>query len=501
MGLKHESRGAARARWRNARASACLDASLLRSGALQVLSLAVVLSGVAPSPGRAEEAAPPSCEDCSGTRKVRCGSCNGRGEIYSPCTLCKGSGKKPCPVCAEPEDGRSPTPGKIPCSLCKGKGIRESTGKACSRCRGNQATSCTACAGKGTLRCRKEIYVEVCPDCSFAGKVACPTCDPGRVTRSDGVEEEAAATEAEEEEVAPSSSVGRSKLPPELEARYRKLTALHDGHMDIFAIDAERKAEAWRSEAARLERKLEDEGRSAEEIEKLQARVTRFRIRYAEIRDVFLESHRAYRNVASVWKSRDRALEAAHPSRRSETERELDERMEIVLSIAEQKAARLEAEKPTWLLKEIEDLAVLHGGTKTAAEGTLADAEKAAKEEKEARRVARDLERQRRAAEKASLAAKRPRRSPDPAVAEPEEEEEEDVSSRPAVTPRAARKPARDGAASRSEAVLDARAVGIWMAGACAIAGFAAVAALVLRRKRSGWKPSAADEPETAARV
>src|SRR5688572_4677241 len=393
MGLKDESRGARRAP---------------RNWALSAAA-AIILTA---TPGWSQDAPPARCEGCAGSRKVRCSTCDGRGEIHAVCDICKGTGRKPCAVCAATENGASASPGKIPCGLCKGRGTRESTGKACSRCRGRGSSSCSACLGKGTVRCAKGKYERICPDCRFTGKMDCPSCSGG-TEPSTPDPEDAEGAGLDQVESAPAGP-GRSKLPPELEARHRKLMALHESHMDIFAVDVTRKAEVWKTEVARLERKLEEGGESAESLEKFLTRVTHFRLRYGELRDVFLEAYRAYKVVGNIWKSRDRALDSAPPSRRDEIAKEQDERLEVVIGIAEAKAGKLEAETPSWLVKEIEDLTAMHAELKTSAEASLALLEKNRASEEDARRAAREAERQRRAAEKRALAAKRR-----PARAEP----------------------------------------------------------------------------------
>ena len=461
-----------------------------------LLALAVVIQ--AATPGWSEDRA--SCGTCAGSRKVRCTTCDGRGEIYAVCDICKGSGRKPCTVCAETEEGRSATPGRIPCALCRGRGTREATGRVCSRCRGRQSTSCSTCLGKGTVRCVKEKYERICPDCRFTGKVDCPSCSGENGPRaSEGVEVSGDGLD-QVESVATTANTGRSTLPPELDARHRKLTALHGSHMDIFAVDASRKAEAWKTEAARLERKIEEGGQSAESLEKFQSRVTHFRLRYGELRDVFLEAYRAYKIVGSIWKSRDRALESAPPSKRDEIAREQDERFEIVLRIAEEKAAKLEAESPSWLLKEVEDLTAMHTELEASAKATLALIEEEKVKGEEARRAARDAERQRRAAETRTVAGKR-RASQDSAqVAEPEEEEDT-AERRPART-RAGNEDREDEDAS-SAAVQGASggsSAAILSALACAAGGFAAGAAVILVRKGKRSRETAPTGPQPAAR-
>ena len=41
-----------------------------------------------------------------------------------------------------------------------------------------------ACRGRGTERCRKEVFVRICPGCKFVKTVPCSTCrGSGKVTR------------------------------------------------------------------------------------------------------------------------------------------------------------------------------------------------------------------------------------------------------------------------------------------------------------------------------
>ena len=480
MGLKDESRGARRAP---------------RSWALPVAA-AIILTA---TPGWSQDASLPRCEGCAGTRKVRCATCDGRGEIHAVCDICKGAGRKPCAACAATENGASASPGKNPCGLCKGRGTRESTGKACSRCRGRGSSSCSACLGKGTVRCAREKYERICPDCRFTGKMDCPSCSGGsEPSTPDNDYPEAAGLD--QVESAPAGP-GRSQLPPQLEARHRKLMALHGSHMDIFAVDVTRKAEAWKTELARLERKIEEGGESAESLEKFLSRVTHFRLRYGELRDVFLEAYRAYKVVGNIWRSRDRALESAPPSQRDEIAKEQDERLEVVIGIAEAKAAKLEAETPTWLLKEIEDLTAMHAELKTSAEASLALIEKNRASEEEARRAAREAERQRRAAEKRAAAAKRPRTKAEPGANPDESEDAQETEEASEASIERARPESEEEESSMAAAEAPGSSSGaVWAALACAAGGFAAGAAVILFRKGKRSVEPTPIQPEPAAR-
>ena len=273
--------------------------------------------------------------------------------------------------------------------------------------------------------------------------------------------------------------------------------------MDIFAVDASRNAEAWKTEAARLERKLEEGGDSAESFEKFQSRVTHFRLRYGELRDVFLEAYRAYKIVGSIWKSRDRALESAPPSRRDEIAKEEDEKLDIVLRIAEEKTAKLEAESPSWLQKEIEDLTALHAELKASAETSLALMEKDRAKEVEARRAGREAERQRRAAEKRAVTAKR-RASKDAGANRERDEGEESPESTDELVASAGSEweesPDEQESVATARDAPDGSPGAVWAALACAAGGFAAGAAVILLRKAKRSGEPAPGDPEPAGR-
>lgn len=330
----------------------------------------------------AAEEAPPSigpkadCPTCGGSGKATCESCVGKGEIWKPCPICKASGRKPCPVCASEERrASSPGPGRLVCTHCGGKGIR-SSGRTCSRCLGEQSIACVTCIGKGTLSCRKQVFDKVCPVCRFVGKVDCPSCrgkpgDPADDAR-------AAARPARSLELEANGKAAAL----DLEARYAKLTHLHEAHLDIFGDDPRPRLEPLRGEASRALKSLRAEGAadaaSAEAIGSFLSRLGSFRRRWGEIREVFLDEYRSFRTTKGVWGSRDRLVADTRGAQRTAAEKQWADRMDIALTIAEQRAAALEAAEPAWLPKEARDLATIWADLRVSAESDLARAATAA---------------------------------------------------------------------------------------------------------------------------
>jgi len=350
-------------------------------GSFSWISALLSLSLVAPPAGNAalEEDQPSAgpkadCSTCGGSGKSACQTCGGKGEIWKPCPICKGNGRKPCPVCSS-EDRRASSagPGRLVCTFCGGKGARAS-GRTCSRCLGEQSISCLTCVGKGTLSCRKQVFDKVCPACRFVGKVDCPSCRGKSM-------DDAVNVEVRQARLPEPESNGKAAAL-DLETRYTKLTRIHKAHLDIFGDDPRPRLEPLRGEASRALKSLQAEGSaeaaSAEAIESFLSRLGSFRRRWGEIREVFLDEYRSFRTTQGVWASRERLVASAKGAQRKAAEKQWADRLDIALTIAEQRAAALEAAEPEWLPKESRDLAAIWGDLRVSAEADLARARTAA---------------------------------------------------------------------------------------------------------------------------
>jgi hypothetical protein len=223
------------------------------------------------------------------------------------------------------------------------------------------------CIGKGTLACRKQVFDRVCPSCRFSGKVDCPSCAGGR-----------APLEARAPARPPEADANGKAAALDIEARYLNLTRLHEAHLDIFGDDPRPRLEPLRGEASRMLKSLQSQGAggsgSAEAIQSFLERLGSFRRRWSEIREVFLDEYRSFRTTRGVWTSRERLLGDARGSLRSAAEKQWTDRMDVSLTIAEQRAAALEAVEPSWLPREAKDLEAIWAdlGPSSAAELALA---------------------------------------------------------------------------------------------------------------------------------
>jgi hypothetical protein len=175
----------------------------------------------------------------------------------------------------------------------------------------------------------------------------------------------------------------------DLETRYAKLTHIHKAHLDIFGDDPRPRLEPLRGEASRALKSLQAEGSaeaaSAEAIESFLSRLGSFRRRWGEIREVFLDEYRSFRTTQGVWASRERLVASAKGAQRKAAEKQWADRLDIALTIAEQRAAALEAAEPEWLPKESRDLAAIWGDLRVSAEADLARARTAAARPKAAK--------------------------------------------------------------------------------------------------------------------
>ena len=138
-----------------------------------------------------------ACEECAGQghkrygagrlMRVKCKECGGRGRTagFRKCSQCSGSGKVTCSACfgkgvryvggklAHKPIGQARVPkgytvcqkcrrtGKIPCAACRGSG-QMSGEKKCSKCGGDgqiEARGCEACNGRGTLEKLEALLV------------------------------------------------------------------------------------------------------------------------------------------------------------------------------------------------------------------------------------------------------------------------------------------------------------------------------------------------------
>jgi hypothetical protein len=229
------------------------------------------------------------------------------------------------------------------------------------------------CIGKGTLPCRRQVFDKVCPLCRFVGKVDCPTCRGGP-----------AGPPAAKRARAPEPDPGASKAAAgDLEVRHERIERLYLSHTDIFGDDPRPGLEPIRAEASSALRRLKAAGAaetpSAEAIESFLSRLASFRRRWAEIRELFLDEHRAFRTAKGVRGSRERLVEDAKGVQRAAAEKQWSDRMDIALTIAEQRGAALEAAEPTWLPKEATDLRAIWNDLRASAESEIARADAAVK--------------------------------------------------------------------------------------------------------------------------
>lgn len=136
----------------------------------KILSLVLVLAGLALLTGMVS--GDRDCSRCGGTGKIadNCSFCSGRGwrdcslcngHKSLRCTVCGGEGSYICPHC----HGRNDE-----CRYCGGNGTIK-----CDRCSGTGSINCTSCGGAGNQPCgqcgQTGIKEWNCPDCRGTGKV------------------------------------------------------------------------------------------------------------------------------------------------------------------------------------------------------------------------------------------------------------------------------------------------------------------------------------------
>lgn len=327
-------------------------------------------------PGRAEEPAGGDlvpCPACEASGFVVCSECKGRGEIYRLCEICGGKGEKPCPVCTKERPNRPKTaPGTVPCGFCGGKGTVGSDGRVCPRCGGASSEICETCWGTGVVRCRKEVFVRICPKCKFLGKVKCSLCNGEKlVTQAAAASAQArpARVEAKPKSepnhtvVRPAQSPGNEESSEqvypieEVRARYETLAPICEAHYDIFVEDQIPRAENVRLATVRLMKAL-DAARSRneelrKEIQVLSERVENFRRRWNELKAHFLLEHRAYSSMKENWKLREETLATVAAAYRRKAEADWDRRLSTLLGVLEKHAAPLQSDDPGWIPEEI----------------------------------------------------------------------------------------------------------------------------------------------------
>jgi hypothetical protein len=324
------------------------------------------------------------CPDCKATGKVSCPTCDGKGEIYKPCEICKGSGQKTCPGCSKEAKGQAAVgPGLVPCTYCGGKGTVGPNGKLCFHCNGEKTLTCEVCAGKGTLPCNKQVYESVCPACRFVKKITCPTCggalsvSPQALLARKRSPERSSANGKEGKKPEGGANPSPAGEPAgELSARYRKLTGIHDAHVDIFATDPRPRVETLRSELAKLQSQLREGGSGAQsqvtkDLEALVKRMSSFQRRWEELRKLFAQEHNTFGTVRSTLDSSDRAKSESPRRLSDEEEEKLTRRLELALKIAEKNAGLLAREEPEWLSRELAAVEALTPGLKKKGEAEL----------------------------------------------------------------------------------------------------------------------------------
>ena len=132
------------------------------------------------------------CNDCEGSGVKKCSSCKGEGEIPTgdrkACFLCGGSGtlKVSCKNCNGKGYLSTTTIPftKVRCNECGGTGKKD-IGETCSMCKGKGAVAvtqkCETCSGSGKSQekcntCKGEGK-NICKSCEGEGEVTCPVCN------------------------------------------------------------------------------------------------------------------------------------------------------------------------------------------------------------------------------------------------------------------------------------------------------------------------------------
>lgn len=141
-----------------------------------------LLAGLAP--------AQDPCAVCETTKTVQCPTCNGKGQVKSPCAACH-RGKVPCHHCpgvrekAEKEGVIVRKKGHVPCTNygCNKKGKVQRDGMRparCHYCKGKGALRCPYCKGRDVVTCGvclgERNKLRTCIDCVGSGKLPCPGC-------------------------------------------------------------------------------------------------------------------------------------------------------------------------------------------------------------------------------------------------------------------------------------------------------------------------------------
>lgn len=145
------------------------------------------------------------CTYCSGKGKIKCATCNGKGQVHYPCTRCNSTGyytymdgtKEVCNscrlkmvTCMDCLGGN----GIVTCKYCEGTGEYSSV---CFNCKGEKRYLCRNCKGLKNIRCRTcggtgrfSYYDSIhhvtgwadCKTCGGKGNIYCQQCDNDGIT-------------------------------------------------------------------------------------------------------------------------------------------------------------------------------------------------------------------------------------------------------------------------------------------------------------------------------
>lgn len=323
-----------------------------------------------------------ACPDCDPKGRLSCPECRGKGSLIKECQHCSGKGRRPCRNCNK--KGRGADPGHVPCSFCSGEGSVNDGERTCPKCAGEQSVVCTSCLGNGYHSCRKVAFDKICPRCRYVGTIVCPACDGRRrlshaalerhkaEKRKLAVRTKKSAKATKKKKLTSLGKASDEKLEAtpenwrELRKRFEALSEARETYDTIFLDDLRPEATRVANEASALHRRLkavgdEDLSTLLSEFSGLQKRVVAFRARWAKIESLIRRDRRNFANCEACWQQRsqaERQLKSIHLDKR---QKQLFDRLTVVLRIAQASANKVLEHAPETLmvdLREIKQLAL-----------------------------------------------------------------------------------------------------------------------------------------------
>ncbi|MEM7234511.1 MAG: hypothetical protein AAF517_20190, partial [Planctomycetota bacterium] len=293
-----------------------------------------------------------TCHHCNEKGREKCPDCSGRGQLFEPCKRCSGSGRKPCPTCTKKDRNTglaATTAGQVFCGACDGTGqIGQRSLRPCTKCGGAGMRKCSTCRGRGTLKCRTENFVGICPRCKFAGRVVCTHCDGTRRLRRKATKTAKKAAPKE----TPQNELLKLQDQP-VGARFQRLARLNDQQRNLLGPASSEALTTVERGTARASRSLyglrEAEG-TLKEVKTLRRSVTELRSRWESVRGASESFERTFRHCESTWLRSETAPTKKRLYDQWKTEWEKD--LKLKLRICERRAEALAKLRPVEIAQE-----------------------------------------------------------------------------------------------------------------------------------------------------